>query len=148
SYSDYTRNAMMVIDDKNLEPQLGRLRLEETIYGALPRTVFPDKPKDFGPFWLAKRYFPQRFDSETGAPAFGLGVAYADFGPFAAFYYFAAALATGVMLKLLVARLRQRPDPGTFLLFLVLMDMQLVPTGTVFPLILYYALAHVARSIG
>jgi hypothetical protein len=147
-YAEYTRNATMVIDDSTLSPQMGRLTVESRLYVMVPRALFPDKPKDYGAFWLAKRYYPERFDLDMGAPDFGLGFLFADFGVFTIVYYSLAALLAGVILKILVTRLRNQPDPGTFLLFLVFMDVGLIPTGGGgIPLIFYYGLAHLANSL-
>ncbi len=148
SYAEYTRNAAMVIDDTTLDPQLGRLAVESKFYVIVPRALFPAKPKDYGAFWLAKRYFPERFELDVGAPDFGLGLLYADFGMFALVYYSVGAFLAGVILKVLVTRLRHQPDAGTFLLLLVFLDVGLIPTGGGgVPIIFYYALAHVANCL-
>lgn len=147
-YAEYTRNAAMVIDDPTLDPQMGRLTLESRFYVMVPRALFPGKPKDYGAFWLAKRYFPDRFELDVGAPDFGLGLLYADFGIFTAIYYFAAAFLSGAIMKILVTRLAQRPDAGTFLLLLVFLDVGLIPTGGGgLPLFIFYALAYVANCL-
>ena len=145
SYSDYTRNAALVVDDTQLEPQWGRLTLEAGVLTAVPRAVFPDKPKDFGSFWLAKRYYPEWFEADTGSPAFGIGVQYADFGPLAIVWHAGAQLLIGMLLKLLVTRLRTGPDAGTFVLLLTLLQVQLIPTGSELPLVVYYCVALVAN---
>jgi high-affinity K+ transport system ATPase subunit B len=73
---------------------------------------------------------------------------YADFGAFAIVYYCMASLLAGASMKVLVTRLRRRPDAGTFLLLLVFLDVGLIPTGAGgLPLILYYGLAHVANGL-
>jgi hypothetical protein len=143
--AEYTRNAVLVIEDDTLEPQYGRLTLEGSYYGLIPRQFFPDKRKDFGPLWLASRYYPGRFQHEHGAPAFGLGLLYADFGVFAIFYYAVSELLSGMMLKMLAVRLEMRPDAGTFLLFLAFMDVALIPTGSGTSLVVYYLLAHITK---
>jgi hypothetical protein len=148
-YAEYTRNAAMVIDDQTLEPQMGRLAFESKFYVMVPRAIFPDKPKDYGAFWLAKRYFADRFDLDVGAPDFGLGFLYADFGDFAAVYYFAGSVLAGIIMKILVTRLRHKPDAGTFFLLLAFLDVGLIPTGAGgVPVIVYYFLAHIVRSFG
>jgi hypothetical protein len=147
-YAEYTRNAAMVIDDATLDPQMGRLAAESKIFVIVPRAVFPDKPKDYGAFWLAKRYFPDRFELDVGAPDFGLGLLYADFGVFAVVYYFVSAFLAGVVMKVLVTRLRRQPDPGTFLLLLVFLDVGVIPTGGGgVPLIFFYGLAYAANCL-
>jgi hypothetical protein len=143
--SEYTRNAMRVIDDQDLEPQLGRLTFENSYYSLLPRQLFPEKRKDFGSLWLASKYYPGRFQEERGAPAFGLGVLYADFGIFAILYYIVGELLSGALLGILAFQLKRRPDAGSFFLFAAFMDVPLIPTGAGVPLIIYYALAHVMK---
>jgi|SRR5579859_234977 len=145
--SEYTRNATLIIDDNSMEPQLGRLTLESSFYAFIPREIFPDKRKDFGALWLANRYYPSRYQDENGAPAFGLGFYYADFGAFAIVYYVLSELVAGILLKVLATRLQHRPDAGTFVLFLNFMDVPLVPTGIGFPLILYYLIALIVKSL-
>jgi hypothetical protein len=148
NYAEYTRNAAMIIDDQTLAPQMGRLAAESKLYIMVPRALFPDKPKDYGGFWLVKRYYPNKFELDAGAPDFGLGFLYADFGAFAIVYYCMASLLAGASMKVLVTRLRRRPDAGTFLLLLVFLDVGLIPTGAGgLPLILYYGLAHVANGL-
>jgi oligosaccharide repeat unit polymerase len=145
--SEYTRNASLVIDDSNMEPQLGRLTLENSAYAFIPRKLFPEKRKDFGTLWLANKYYPVRYQDESGAPAFGMGFYYADFGAFAIVYYVISELFAGIFLKILATRLQRRPDAGTFVLFLDFMDVPLVPTGLGFPLILYYLIAQIVKII-
>jgi hypothetical protein len=145
SYAEATRFGAKVMDDPTLQPQLGRLALESNFYGVVPRALVPDKPRDFGTFWLTSRYAPERFEAATGSPDFGLGVPYADFGVFAIVYHVLGQLLAGILLKVLVTRLRLQPDAGTFVLFLVFMGVPLIPTGSGVPLILYFALAHVAK---
>lgn len=142
-YSDYTRNAMLVIDDPDLPLQFGRLTAEESLYALVPRVLFPDKPQAFGELWLAKRYFPARYESNAGAPAFGIGVLYADFGPFAIIVYAVTWLVCGMFMKVLVTRLRRRPDAASFFMLLVLLDVPLIPAGTAIPFLFYYFCAIV-----
>jgi oligosaccharide repeat unit polymerase len=146
--SEYTRNAMRVIDDDDLEPQLGRLTFENSYYSFLPRQLFPEKRKDFGSLWLASRYYPGRFQEGRGAPAFGLGVLYADFGIFAILYYSLGEFLSGALLGILAYQLKRRPDAGSFFLFAIFMDVPLIPTGTGFPLIVYYGLANIVKVFG
>jgi hypothetical protein len=146
-YSDYTRNAMIVMDDRDLPLQFGRLTMQDSFYSLVPRAVFPDKPRDFGALWLAARYFPERFTLNTGAPAFGIGMLYADFGPFAILYYAGAWMLAGMFIKMLVTRLRARPDAGTFALLLVMFNVPLIPAGAAIPLLFYYICALVIRCL-
>lgn len=144
SYAEATRFGALVIDDPALEPRLGRLAVENSFYGVVPRALFPDKPRDFGTFWLTSRYAPERFEAATGSPDFGLGVPYADFGPFAIAYHVLGQLLAGMLLKIFVTRLRLRPEAGTFVLLLVFMGIPLIPVGSGVPLVAYYLTAHAA----
>jgi hypothetical protein len=129
AYSDYTRNAMLVIDQK-FPLQYGRITLEGNLYAIVPRTLFPDKPKNFGPFRLAEEYHPKEFDAEEGAPAFGIGIQYADFGIFAIVYLAAFAAFRGWLARIFVNRLRQTNHPGDFVMVAFLAGMSLFPIGT------------------
>jgi hypothetical protein len=130
SYADYNRNAMMLIDDPTLEPQYGRLTVEQNVYTRVPRVLYPAKPKDWGTFWLAKKYYPVWFEKETGAPSFGiLGVPYADFGSFAILYMMAWSAITGVLLKFFVSRLRTYQSPADFVVVLFLCGVSVIPGG-------------------
>jgi hypothetical protein len=146
SYAEATRFGAKVIDDPTLDPQLGRLVFENNFYGIVPRALVPDKPRDFGTFWLTSRYSPERFEAATGSPDFGIGVQYADFGVLAIVYIVLGQILAGVLLKLLVTRLKVQPDAGTFVLLLVFMGVPLLPTGSGVPLIVYFALAHFAKA--
>jgi hypothetical protein len=146
-YSDYTRNAMLVIDDPRLPIQYGRLTFQESAYALVPRTLFPEKPRNFGALWLAQRYFPERYAADTGAPAFGIGVGYADFGYLAFIYYAVTWMVAGMFMKVLVTRLKERPDAGTFVLLLVMLQVPLIPAGAKVPLLAYYMCALGVRCI-
>lgn len=145
--SEYTRNATLVIDDSSLDPQYGRLMLEDNFYSFIPRAFYPDKRKDFGSLWLASHYYPARFQDERGAPAFGLGVEYADFGVFAIIYYAGVQLVFGILAKILIDALARRPNPGDFVFLLVFLDVPLIPTGTGFPLPMYYLIALLVKCL-
>ncbi|HTU42943.1 MAG TPA: hypothetical protein VMF10_14640 [Candidatus Aquilonibacter sp.] len=128
-YSDYTRNATLVIDQK-FPLQYGRITLEGNLYAIVPRALFPDKPKNFGPFRLAEEYHPEAFDAEEGAPAFGIGIQYADFGLFAIVYLAAFAAFRGWLARIFVDRLRQTNHPGDLVMVAFLAGMSLFPVGT------------------
>lgn len=127
-YSDYTRNAIMVIDS-DLEARFGELTLENTIYARVPRSIYPDKPKDFGTFYLAKKFFPAWFRADTGAPAFGIGTQYADFGVFSLYYIILAAIFEGVLLRIFVTRLKSYKSPSDFIMVLFFSGIGLIPVG-------------------
>lgn len=147
SYSDYTRNAMLVIDSR-MEPLGGRLTLEANTYGLIPRAIMPNKPKDFGAFYLAKKFYPDWFYADTGAPAFGIGLQYADFGPFAVVYLLFFSLLRGWLGRIFVNRLWLTKHPADFVVVAFLAGASVIPIGGVgwlFPEIL--AIAFLMRYL-
>ena len=149
SYSDYTRNAMLVIDSR-MAPQYGRLTLEGNFYSAIPRALMPNKPKDFGTFYLAKKFYPEWFYSDAGSPAFGIGVQYADFGPFAIVYLLFFALLEGWLTRIFVNRLQVTRHPADFVVMAFLAGVSVIPIGGVgwlLPeiLVVAFAMRYVSR---
>ncbi|MEW5995698.1 MAG: hypothetical protein AB1744_15065, partial [Candidatus Zixiibacteriota bacterium] len=143
AYSDYTRNAMMVIDDEP-DRQYGRLTLEQTVYSRVPRILFPSKPKDWGPYWLAKKYYPFWFEKEIGHPSFGIiGVPYADFGYFAMPYLLGWFVITAILLKLFAVRLRHSRSPSDFIMLVFLSGIVVIPSGVGYTLPEHFVLAVV-----
>jgi len=128
-YSDYNRNAMLVIDNKNQNLYYGQLTYESNFYSRIPRILMPNKPKEYGGFRLAKQYFPDWFYAETGDPAFGIGVAYADFSDFAIIYELFFALLTGALVKIFINRLKLYKSPGDFIVVLFLSNISLISIG-------------------
>lgn len=129
SYSDYNRHAMMVIDD---DPELtwGRLTLETAVWSRVPRVLYPDKPKDWGTFYLAKRFFPVWFEKESGAPSFGiLGVPYSDFGYLSIIYLAGWGVLIGWLAKLFVMRVQKYRSPPDFILLMFLCGIPVIPSG-------------------
>jgi hypothetical protein len=129
-YSDYTRNAMIVIDDPQGRTYYGRLALESLLYPHIPRAVMSDKPKDFGPLQLAKVYFPASYRSEAGAPAFGIGEQYADFRGFTILILAITSAATAWLASSAIAFLRINRHPSVFILVLFLSNLTFIPAGT------------------
>lgn len=129
NYSDYTRNANMVIDS-DFPTQYGKLLIESNLYSRLPRVVYPDKPKDFGYFVLAKTFYPEWFENDSGSPSFGIGGVWADFGIFSIFYFLFWAVFLGVLFKTLVVKLKENTNMGLFILVLFFMGIDLIPLGT------------------
>jgi hypothetical protein len=72
-YSDYTRNAVLVIDT-HFPLQYGRLTLEGQTIGRIPRFLMPNKPKDYGGIYLDEQFYPGSVDLDQGSPDFGIGV--------------------------------------------------------------------------
>lgn len=127
-YSDYTRNALLVIDS-NMSPEMGRLTMEEVLFSRVPREFYSDKPKNFGTFYLAEKFYPEWFAADTGSPAFGIGVQYADFGDFAIVYIVVGALLSGVLLKVFMTRLKSYHHPADFIMVLFFSGITLIPIG-------------------
>ncbi|MGM9476204.1 hypothetical protein ACS5PU_07230 [Pedobacter sp. GSP4] len=127
-YSDYNRNAMIVVDkdDSNFN---GQITYESNFYSRIPRALMPNKPKDYGVFKLAKKYFPEWYYADTGSPAFGYGIQYADFGVFAFFYLAFWGALTGVLLKIFINRLQRFKTPGDFIVVVFLAGIVLIPLG-------------------
>jgi hypothetical protein len=130
SYSDYTRNAMMLIDS-NFPTQYGRLTLESQIIGRIPRALMPSKPKNFGGLYLDEWFFPQSVDEDAGSPDFGIGMQYADFGVLAIVYLCLFSLFRGWLARIFVNRLRVSGHPSDFVLVAFLADIALIPVGGV-----------------
>ena len=128
-YSDYTRNAMMVIDE-HFPLQYGRLTLEANIYGLIPRVVMPTKPKNFGPMRLDEEFYPEELDADAGAPAFGVGLQYADFGVLAIVYLALFGLLRGWLARVFVNRLKITHHPADFFMVAFLADLGLFPVGS------------------
>lgn len=130
-YSDYSRNGMMVIDS-GMGPFYGRLTLENQVYPRIPRALDPEKPRDFGDFYLAEHFFPDKFVMETGAPAFANGTWYADFGVLSLPLLLIAGFLSGLMLKMFMASLRRYRTPGDFILVLFASGVPLITLGATF----------------
>jgi hypothetical protein len=128
-YADYTRTASHVIDDPDRPVYFGLLTLEDNIYSRIPRAFFPEKPKVFGVFRLTMRYFSASDWEDVGSPDFGIGIPYADFGPFAILYIAAFAFFTGISASCLVRKLKTDPNPGNLLLLAFFAGVSLIPTG-------------------
>jgi hypothetical protein len=130
SYSDYTRNAMLVIDS-SFPRQYGRLTLEMQTTARIPRALMPNKPKDFGAFRLADWFYPGAMDADAGAPDFGIGVQYADFGAFAIVYLALFAMLRGWLAQVFRRRLEQTGHPADFLLLTFFAGVSVFPVGGV-----------------
>jgi hypothetical protein len=127
-YSDYTRNAMLVIDS-HVPLQFGRLTMEANIYGLIPRVLMPSKPKNFGAFYLVEEFYPEWFDADTGDPDFGIGVPYADFGMLTIIFLVLFAVVNGWLARIFVSRLRLTQHPSDFLVVVFFAGVSLIPVG-------------------
>jgi O-antigen polymerase len=129
-YSDYTRNAMLVIDS-HFPLQYGRLTLEGQTIARVPRVLMPDKPKNFGQLFLADEFYPRAMDEDAGVPDFGIGMQYADFGVFAIVYLALFAMLRGYLARIFVRRLGDSGHPSDFFLVAFLAGISLFPIGGV-----------------
>lgn len=127
-YSDYTRNAMLVIDS-HFPLQYGRLTLEAQTFGRVPRLLMPSKPTNFGVLYLDDQFFPESLDAEAGAPDFGMGFQYADFGALAIVYLAIFAILRGWLARAFVDRLRHSRHPADFFLVTFLANIAIFPIG-------------------
>ena len=127
-YSDYTRNAMLVIDS-NIPRQFGRLTLESNTVSLIPRVLMPSKPKNFGPMYLDEQFYPEAVDEDAGSPAFGMGLQYADFGALAIVYLAFFAALRGWLAHIFVKRLKLTRHPADFIVVAFLADITLFPIG-------------------
>jgi len=125
-YSDYTRNAMMVIDE-HYPVQYGRLTVEANTISLVPRVLVPTKPKNFGPMRLDEEFYPEQLDADAGAPSFGVGVQYADFGALAIAYLAFFGLLRGWLARVFVNRLKVTHHPSDFFMVAFLADVGLFP---------------------
>ena len=127
-YSDYSRNAVMLIDVNN-HLEFGRIFLEDNFFSRIPRAIYPDKPTDYGSFALALKYFPASFYLNEGVPSFGVGVLYADFGISAVFFSAMGGFLNGIVSRTLMARLRIYKNPADFILLCFMSGIILIPIG-------------------
>jgi hypothetical protein len=129
-YSDYTRNAMLVIDS-HFPLQYGRLTIEGQTIGRIPRLLMPNKPKNFGALYLDDQFYPGSMDADAGAPDFGIGVQYADFGVLAIVYIAVFAMFRGWLARIFVGRLHRSHHPADFLIFAFIANVSIFPVGGV-----------------
>ena len=143
TFADYVRNAMLVIDDPHGQIYYGRLLIENEVYSRIPRSIMPDKPKDFGPFILAKIYNPASYRNDEGVGAFDLGALYADFGVLSMFFVCAYSALSALFISSLTLHLRGGAGPGTFIVFLFMVGVSVIPIAGPFYLPESIALAGV-----
>lgn len=146
-YSDYTRNAVLLAHS-NFDFTYGKLLLEGEIYSRIPRALWPQKPEDFGSLYLAKVFFPEAFYRNQGAPAFGYGEIYADFGYFTPLYLIITGTIKGVMTKFFMNKTEQTRSAHYFILFIFCAGISIIPVsmGWLLPEHLVIALAVYCAS--
>lgn len=133
-YADYNRNYIKVIEAPP-PLQYGKLTIENNVMAMVPRALFPGKPKNFGTFFLAEYYYPEWFEADTGSPAFGYGVQYADFSYLALIYIFITSILIGLLLKVFVNRLGKYRSPADFVMVLFFCGVSLLELGAGYLLI-------------
>ncbi len=145
TYSDYTRNATKLIDNYEHyfnQYYYGQLMIEDNTISKIPRIVYPDKPRSFGSFKLAKAVYPEWFARNVGDPSFGLvGRVYADFGVFAIFYLSILAILKGILLKWAVKGLRITRNIFYFILTLHFAGVNLISVGIGEPFLEHFVIA-------
>lgn len=115
-YADYNKNQAMVLDDLE-EPLYGKMIFDDFVVSKIPRIFYPEKPKDFGEFLLAKKYYPSWFYEDTGSPRFGYSMYFIDFNYFALIILPLLSLIHGVMIALTWNALKKNFNPYSFALF-------------------------------
>lgn len=147
NYSDYNRNASLILDDKSADVYYGRLGFENFIFSKIPRVIWADKPKNFGSFYLSEFYFPRIFDLDQGAPSFGIGVYFADFGFFAFFVIPIIYFFTGKFLKHFILSCERNVTVFSFVMLLFFADVNLLPAGVGYFLLEHLLIAYVLQKI-
>lgn len=134
NYSDYTRNAVLVASS-HFDFMYGKLLMESEVYSRIPRALWPEKPDDFGALYLAKVFFPDAFYRNEGAPAFGYGELYADFGLFTPVWLIISGIFKGMLAKYFSNKTRQTKSAHYFILFLFSIGIGVIPVsmGWLFP---------------
>ena len=146
-YSDYNRNASLVVEDDHAPIYDGMLSFENVVYSKIPRALWPGKPKDFGEFLLAEKYFPELFELDQGAPSFGIGVYFADFGALAYLAIAAVNFFSGRMLRYFIRSCERRPRVLSFTMLLFFSDVSLLPVGVGYFLIETLVLALLLQQL-
>ena len=131
-YADTVRNAMTVIDDPRQDYYYGMLTFETEVYSRVPRVLMPNKPKDYGPFRIAKKYAPAAHRSDAGDPNYDIGVTYADFGLFTIALLCIEWALTGWITVSLTEDQKHAPSIGRFLLLAFFSGVNVIPLSGVF----------------
>jgi hypothetical protein len=146
-YSDYNRNATLILEDQNAPTYYGRLSFENVFYSKIPRALWPDKPKNFGAFSLAETYMPRLFELDQGAPSFGIGIYFADFGMLAYLFIGVVNFVSGRMLRYFIRLCERQASVFSFTMVLFCSDVMLLPVGVGYFLLEHLLLAAVLQKI-
>ena len=129
-YSDYNRNAALVVQDGTFGGYGGQITAESLWIPKVPRAFWPEKPLMFGEFRLAAQYYPEWFALQTGSPSFGFGTYLADFGwfsfPIVAMIY----LVSGYLLGIVLSGMSRTPNAFNFVMSCYLSGNNLLLIGT------------------
>jgi hypothetical protein len=137
----------MTVIESNNGPLSGQLTLEQQLYSRLPRLFDANKPHDYGEFYLAERFFPEAYARGSGAPSFGFGTLFADFGAAAPLILAVAGLLNGIVTKSFMNSLRRYRGPGEFILVLFGAGVPLIPFVNEFLIVETIGIAIVANFI-
>jgi hypothetical protein len=129
-YSDYNRNGALVVQDKSFSSYEGKLSFEMLWVPKVPRAIWPNKPKSFGEFRLAEQYFPSWFALDQGAPSFGIGFYFADFGMFSFLVVPVIQLLCGLGLAYCLNKMITAPGIFWFVMSIYLSGGNLLAAGS------------------
>lgn len=127
-YSDYTRNAV-IIAHSDFDFMYGKLMMESEIYSRIPRALWASKPDDFGALYLAKVFFPDAFYRNQGAPAFGYGEYFADFGYLTPLWLVVSGIFKGILAKYFSIKTQQTKSAHYFIVFLFCIGVSIIPVS-------------------
>lgn len=128
AYSDYNKNAELALDsDQDLT--YGQIYFENYFISKVPRFMYPDKPKDFGEFRLAKKYYPDWFERDTGAPSFGKLSIYLDFWIFAFLLIPVFSMINGAIIRAVSNSTSVHDSPYAFIIFTDLLGVNYLSAG-------------------
>lgn len=128
-YSDYNRNAALVVEDGTLGGYGGQITAESLWIPKVPRAFWPEKPLVFEEFRLAAQYYPEWFALQTGSPSFGFGIYLADFGWFSFPIVALVYLVSGYILGVALGGMSRAPNVFNFLLSCYLAGNNLLLLG-------------------
>ena len=134
NYSDYNRNMEKLIVDP-IPPTYGKLTIENNILSLIPRIIYPEKPKNFGSFYLSEIYYPEWFYMDSGSPAFGNGTYFSDFGYYFFLYLAIVSFIFGYLLRLFFNSTKKFKTIFYFIIYLALAWSPIIDTAVGSPLI-------------
>lgn len=146
-YSDYNRNASLILEDQGGKIYFGRLSFENFAYSKIPRSLWTEKPKNYGAFFLAENYFPKLFEIDSGAPSFGIGIYFADFGVLAYCFIAGVYYFTGRMLRHFIQSFESRASVLSFIMVLFFADISILPVGVGYFILEYLTLATLLQKL-